>query len=52
MHLSLKSRRRIYHGAVGTAVEQSNEGHIERVIELPRPHFGLSSEYEKGVDYA
>jgi predicted ATPase len=48
----LERHRRIYHGAVGYALEQLYEGRCDEVAELLALHFGRSDEAEKSVDYA
>jgi tetratricopeptide (TPR) repeat protein len=48
----LERNRRVYHGAVGYALEQLYEGRSDEVAELLALHFGRSGEAEKSVDYA
>jgi class 3 adenylate cyclase/tetratricopeptide (TPR) repeat protein len=48
----LERHRRVYHGAVGEALEQLYSGRVEEVAELLALHFGRSNEAEKSVDYA
>ena len=48
----LERHRRVYHRAVGQALENLYEGRTEEVIELLALHFGRSDEAEKSVDYA
>jgi tetratricopeptide (TPR) repeat protein len=45
------ARRRLYHGAVGIALERLHAGHSDHVVELLAQHFIRSNEREKGVDY-
>ncbi|MBI4610429.1 MAG: AAA family ATPase [Candidatus Rokubacteria bacterium] len=48
----LERRRRIYHTAVGVALEELHAGRTDEVVELLAHHFGQSAEAEKAVDYA
>jgi class 3 adenylate cyclase/tetratricopeptide (TPR) repeat protein len=48
----LERHRRVYHGAVGEALEQLHSGRIEEVAELLALHFGRSNEAEKSIDHA
>jgi class 3 adenylate cyclase/tetratricopeptide (TPR) repeat protein len=48
----LERHRRVYHGAVGRAVEVVYSGRTEEVAELLAIHFGRSDEAEKAIDYA
>ena len=48
----LERHRRIYHGAVGQALEGLYEGRVHEVAELLALHFARSDEAEKSVDYA
>jgi class 3 adenylate cyclase/tetratricopeptide (TPR) repeat protein len=48
----LERHRRIYHGAVGRALEELYGGRTDEVAELLALHFGRSTEAEKSVDYA
>ena len=48
----LERHRRIYHGAVGQALEGLYEGRVHEVAELLALHFGRSDEAEKSIDYA
>jgi class 3 adenylate cyclase/tetratricopeptide (TPR) repeat protein len=48
----LERHRRIYHGAVGQALEELYDGRVHEVAELLALHFARSDEAEKSVDYA
>jgi class 3 adenylate cyclase/tetratricopeptide (TPR) repeat protein len=48
----LGRHRRIWHGAIGQALEQLYSGRAEEVAELLALHFGHSDDAEKAVDYA
>jgi len=48
----LERHRRIYHSAVGHALEDLYSGHADDVAELLALHFGRSDEAEKSVDCA
>ncbi|MBV9200259.1 MAG: hypothetical protein JOY83_11115, partial [Alphaproteobacteria bacterium] len=48
----LERHRRVYHGAVGQALEGLYSGRAEEVAELLALHFGRSNEAEKSIDYA
>jgi len=48
----LERHRRIYHGAVGHALEELYSGRADEVAELLALHFGRSIEAEKSSDYA
>src|ERR1700731_3239628 len=48
----LERHRRVYHGAVGQALEELYSGRVDEVAELLALHFGRSNEAEKSVDYA
>jgi class 3 adenylate cyclase/tetratricopeptide (TPR) repeat protein len=48
----LERHRRVYHGAVGRALEELYSGRVDEVAELLALHFGRSNEAEKSVDYA
>jgi class 3 adenylate cyclase/tetratricopeptide (TPR) repeat protein/ribosomal protein L40E len=48
----LMQQRRVYHGAVGHALEKLYAGRTEEVSELLALHFGLSDEAERALDYA
>ena len=48
----LERNRRVYHGAVGHALEQLYSGRADEVAELLALHFGRSNEAEKSIDYA
>jgi tetratricopeptide (TPR) repeat protein len=48
----LERHRRIYHGAVGRALEELYDGRAHEVAELLALHFGRSDQAEKSVDYA
>src|SRR5262252_3435059 len=48
----LERHRRVYHGAVGHALEELYTGRGDEVAELLALHFGRSNEAEKSVDYA
>ncbi len=48
----LERRRRLYHAAVGTGLEELYRGRTEEVAELLAYHFARSAEAEKAVDYA
>jgi len=48
----LERHRRVYHGAVGHALEELYSGRADEVAELLTLHFGRSDETEKAVDYA
>jgi tetratricopeptide (TPR) repeat protein len=48
----LERHRRVYHGAVGHALEELYSGRTDEVAELLALHFGRSDEAEKSVDYA
>ena len=48
----LERHRRVYHGAVGHALEELYSGRADEVAELLALHFGRSNEAEKSVDYA
>jgi len=48
----LERHRRIYHGAVGQALEELYDGRAHEVAELLALHFGRSDEAEKSIDYA
>ena len=48
----LERQRRVYHGAIGHALEELYSGRADEVAELLAVHFGRSSEAEKSVDYA
>ena len=48
----LERHRRIYHRAVGRALEELFTGRYDEVAELLALHFGRSDEAEKSIDYA
>src|SRR4029077_16160342 len=48
----LERHRRLYHGTVGSALEELYSGRAAEVAELLALHFGRSNEAEKSVDYA
>jgi class 3 adenylate cyclase/tetratricopeptide (TPR) repeat protein len=48
----LERHRRVYHGAIGHALEEFYSGRAHEVAELLALHFGRSDEAEKSVDYA
>src|SRR6516165_5836809 len=48
----LERHRRIYHGAVGRALEELFTGRSDEVAELLALHFARSDEAEKSIDYA
>ena len=48
----LERHRRVYHGAVGQALEELYRGRTDEVAELLAVHFGRSDDAEKSVDYA
>ena len=48
----LERHRRVYHGAIGHALEELYTGRAHEVAELLAHHFGRSDEPEKAVDYA
>jgi class 3 adenylate cyclase/tetratricopeptide (TPR) repeat protein len=48
----LAQQRRVYHGAVGHALEELYAGRAEEVSELLALHFGRGEEAERAVDYA
>jgi class 3 adenylate cyclase/tetratricopeptide (TPR) repeat protein len=48
----LERHRRVYHGAVGHALEELYSGRADEVAELLALHFGRSIEAEKSIDYA
>ncbi len=48
----LERNRRIYHGAIGHALEELYSGRIDEVAELLALHFGRSDEIEKSIDHA
>ena len=48
----LERHRRVYHGAIGHALEELYAGRVDEVAELLALHFGRSNEAEKSVDYA
>jgi class 3 adenylate cyclase/tetratricopeptide (TPR) repeat protein len=48
----LERHRRVYHGAVGHALEELYSGGADEVAELLALHFGRSIEAEKSIDYA
>jgi class 3 adenylate cyclase/tetratricopeptide (TPR) repeat protein len=48
----LERHRRIYHGAVGQALERLYHSRPDEVAELLAFHFGRSDEIDKAVDYA
>jgi class 3 adenylate cyclase/tetratricopeptide (TPR) repeat protein len=48
----LERRRRRYHAAVGTGLEELYAGRLDEVVELLAHHYGASAEDEKAVDYA
>jgi tetratricopeptide (TPR) repeat protein len=48
----LERHRRVYHGAIGRALEELHPERPEEVAELLALHFGRSDEAEKSVDYA
>jgi class 3 adenylate cyclase/tetratricopeptide (TPR) repeat protein len=48
----LERHRRVYHGAVGHALEELYHGRTDEVAELLAFHFGRSDDAEKSVDYA
>jgi len=48
----LERHRRVYHGAIGQALEELHPEHPEEVAELLALHFGRSNEAEKSIDYA
>ena len=48
----LERHRRVYHGAVGHALEELYCGRADEVAELLALHFGRSAEAEKSIDYA
>jgi class 3 adenylate cyclase/tetratricopeptide (TPR) repeat protein len=47
----LEQHRRVYHGAVGHALEELYSGRADEVAELLALQFGRSNEAEKSVDY-
>jgi predicted ATPase len=47
----LERRRRLYHAAVGSGLEELYAGRTDEVVELLAYHFGRSAEAEKAVDY-
>jgi class 3 adenylate cyclase/tetratricopeptide (TPR) repeat protein len=47
----LGQQRRVYHGAIGHALEELYAGRTEEVSEILALHFGRSDESEKAVDY-
>ena len=49
---SLERQRRLYHAAIGRALEEIYGGRIDEVAELLAFHFGRGDEAEKAVDYA
>jgi class 3 adenylate cyclase/tetratricopeptide (TPR) repeat protein len=48
----LERNRRIYHGAIGHALEELYSGRVDEVAELLALHFGRSDEVEKSIDNA
>jgi class 3 adenylate cyclase/tetratricopeptide (TPR) repeat protein len=48
----LERHRRVYHAAVGHALEELYSGREDEVAELLVLHFGRSNEAEKSIDYA
>ena len=48
----LERHRRVYHGAIGHALEELYSGRTDEVAELLALHFGRSNEAEKSIDYA
>jgi class 3 adenylate cyclase len=48
----LERHRRVYHGAVGHALEELYSGRADEVAELLALHFGRSNEAEKSIDCA
>jgi class 3 adenylate cyclase/tetratricopeptide (TPR) repeat protein len=48
----LERRRRQYHAAAGTGIEELHASRIDEMVELLAYHFGRSAEDEKAVDYA
>ena len=48
----LERHRRIYHGAIGRALEELFTDRSDEVAELLALHFGRSDESEKSIDYA
>ena len=48
----LERHRRIYHGAIGRALEELFTGRSDEVAELLALHFARSDEAEKSIDYA
>src|SRR6516162_4224695 len=48
----LERHRRVYHGAIGRALEELHPERPEEVAELLALHFSRSDEAEKSVDYA
>ncbi len=48
----LERHRRVYHGAVGQALEELYRGRTDEVAELLAVHFGRSDDAEKSVDCA
>jgi class 3 adenylate cyclase/tetratricopeptide (TPR) repeat protein len=48
----LERHRRIYHAAVGHALEELYSGRTNEIMELLALHFGRSNEAEKSIDYA
>ena len=48
----LERHRRVYHGAIGHALEQLYSGRADEVAELLALHFGRSDEIEKSIDHA
>jgi class 3 adenylate cyclase/tetratricopeptide (TPR) repeat protein len=48
----LERHRRLYHGAVGHALEELYSGRADEVAEFLALHFGRSNEAEKSIDYA
>ena len=45
-------RRRLYHGAAATALEELFAGRLDEVVELLAYHYARSENAEKAVDYA
>ena len=48
----LSSRRRVLHGAVGSALESIHADRVDDSVEVLAHHFGLSEDDDKAVDYA
>ena len=48
----LERRRRRFHAAAGSGLEELYAGRLDEVVELVAYHFGRSAEDDKAVDYA